>query len=230
MKKDTNKVIWDHFQSDATHVFDQSRARYQYIAHRVNSNSVTLNIGVGAGGLESILIKKGIKIYCLDPSEKAIQNIKINLNLGNQAQVGFSQNIPFSNEMFDTVIMTEVLEHLEDEVISSTLEEVFRVLKPNGSFIGTVPANEILSANETICPNCSKQFHRWGHMQSFSIKTLKTTLNKHSFINIQAQHEAFPDWERPGLRNKLRNYIRFILGKLGSPISSPNIYFEARKV
>src|SRR3712207_7275576 len=48
-----------------------------------------------------------------------------------------------------------------------TLDEVRRVLKSGGRFIGTVPYREDLPANEVMCPHCSSTFRRWGHEQSF---------------------------------------------------------------
>lgn len=46
-------------------------------------------------------------------------------------------DLPFPNETFDAVIMSEVLEHLHDDVLA--LREAFRVLKPDGVVVITVP-------------------------------------------------------------------------------------------
>src|SRR6185312_3250597 len=98
------------------------------------------------------------------------------LGLAEKARHGYSQDIPFNDGMFDVVIMSEVLEHLTDTVIASTLTEVHRVLKPGGRFIGTVPADEKLSSEQVICPDCGKIFHRWGHVQEFSTDRLRSLL------------------------------------------------------
>lgn len=45
--------------------------------------------------------------------------------------------MPFKKNSFNKVILTEVLEHVKDE--RKALAEVYRVLKPNGIFVMTVP-------------------------------------------------------------------------------------------
>lgn len=223
--------IWDHFQNnDKTGVaFANAFPRYRYIAQRVTSGMSVLNIGVGQGGFENILINKGVLVSCLDPSESSIQRLRNQYNLGDRAQVGFSQSMPFSNSQFDIVIMSEVLEHLSDEVLNATLLEVRRVLKPEGRLIGTVPANENLLENLTICPHCGEAFHRWGHLQSFSLIRLRGLLLEKNFTVLRSETRAFPDWRRSGWKNHVKTLVRYALGRAGSPIACPNIYFEAKR-
>lgn len=223
--------IWDHFQNDdeAGNVFINALPRYAFIAQQIAPGMSVLNIGVGRGGLENILLKKGAVVSSLDPSESAIDRLRKQYELGERAQVGFSQDIPFPDSQFDIVVMSEVLEHLADDVLNSTLVEVRRVLKPDGCFIGTVPANENLVDNSTMCPHCGKSFHRWGHVQSFSPMRLRELLLANNFAVRRNETRAFPDWRRRGWKNLIKSLIRYVLGRAGSPISSPNIYFEARR-
>ena len=50
------------------------------------------------------------------------------------------QNIPFEDKTFDVVISEEVMEHIED--YNKALDEVYRVLKPEGIYIFTIPLME----------------------------------------------------------------------------------------
>ena len=64
----------------------------------------------------------------------------IYLNISKEANpdiVGSAFNLPFKNNVFDVVISTEVFEHLEYP--SKTANEIYRVLKKNGVFIGSAP-------------------------------------------------------------------------------------------
>lgn len=223
--------IWDHFQNDVENgdVFVNALPRYVFIARQITSGMSVLNIGVGRGGLEAVLVKKGVVVSCLDPSETAIDRICQQYGLGVRAQVGFSQSMPFQDSQFDVVVMSEVLEHLADEVLNATLVEVRRVLKPAGRFVGTVPANENLQDNGAMCPQCGTTFHRWGHVQSFSLVRLRELLLANNFSVLRNETRAFPDWHRGGLKNLIKSLIRYVLGKAGSPITSPHIYFEARR-
>ena len=53
-------------------------------------------------------------------------------------QVPSNAPLPFSDGTFDVVISCDVLEHVDN--IDSSLDEIRRVLRPGGSFIGFVPA------------------------------------------------------------------------------------------
>lgn len=223
--------IWDHFQYGDGNgdVFTNALPRYEFIAQRIASGLCVLNIGVGRGGLENLLLKKGAVVSCLDPSDGVIDRLREQYKLGERAQVGFSQSMPFPDSQFDVVVMSEVLEHLTNEVLNSTLAEVKRVLKPTGRFIGTVPANENLLDNKTVCPHCGEVFHRWGHIQSFSLTRLRQLLLANNFALLRNETRAFPDWHRSGLNNLMKSLIRYVLGRAGSPIASSNIYFEAKR-
>lgn len=225
------KKIWDHFQNsfDMSDAFVNALPRYDFIARQIESGMCVLNIGVGRGGLEEILLKNGVVVSCLDPSENSIDSLRKQYELGERAQVGFSQSIPFADSQFDVAVMSEVLEHLSDDVLNATLVEVRRVLKPGGRFIGTVPVNEKLLDNRTVCPHCGEVFHRWGHIQSFSPLRMRDLLLANNFEVLRNETRAFPDWQRSGLKNTAKSLIRYVLGRVGSPIASPNIYFEAKR-
>lgn len=222
--------LWDHFQNnfESGDAFGNAIPRYEFIAKSVESGQAVLNIGVGSGGIESILIGKRAIVHCLDPNEDAVARIRKNHQLGDQAKVGFSQKIPFQDNKFDVVIMTEVLEHLTEDVLMTTLLEVKRVLKPKGFFIGTVPANEKLSDNQIFCPHCGVLSHRWGHVQSFSIERLSEIFITNKFHVERLENRSFPSWRRRGVGNFIKSLVRYALGRVGSPIASPNIFFKVR--
>lgn len=209
--------------------FINALPRYEFLAKQIKSGMTILNIGVGRGGLESILVKKRVVVYCLDPSEETIDRLRKQYDLGVRAQVGFSQSMPFQDSGFDVVIMSEVLEHLTDDVLHSTLGEIRRVLKPGGFFIGTVPANERLMDNQVVCPHCGELFHRWGHVQSFTLMRLRETLSSNNFTVQRIETRAFPDWHRGGVKNFIKTSLRYVLGRAGAPIASPSLFFKARR-
>jgi len=220
--------IWDYFQNDGADSFDGSYNRLNFLINNCRENNVkVLNIGIGNATLENIALNKNIDIYTLDPSEKAILNIQERLGEG-RAKVGYSQKIPFEDNFFDVVIMSEVLEHLEDNTLLATIEDVYRVLKKDGKFIGTVPYAENLVEQLVICPKCGEQFHRWGHVQSFNEKSLNSLL-KRKFTQIYLKPKLFTNWK--GLNNKGKTVavINNIAYMFGIKKSGLNLFFEARK-
>jgi ubiquinone/menaquinone biosynthesis C-methylase UbiE len=141
--------------------------------------------------------------------------------------VGQFENLPFDESSFDVVVASEVLEHLDDEQREKSLRQVQRVLKPGGIFIGTVPHNEHLKDNLAVCPNCAHKFHRWGHVKSYNPKSLEQELSGH-FSYVKTYVRAFVTLKRSFV-GIIKSIIRWVLGLMGSPMSKPNIYFQAQK-
>jgi len=222
--------IWAYFQADqdVEDAFAQARARYEFLAKRLLPGSRVLNIGVGRGGLEGVLLAKGVQVSCLDPGDKSIEALRQKYPLGDRAQVGYSQAMPFSDAEFDVVVMSEVLEHLDDDVLSRTLLEVGRVLVPGGRFIGTVPADENLLEGRVMCPHCGKPFHRWGHQQSFDKGRLEALLTQ-GFQAVRVGRHYFGDHRPLNFKGKLGWLIKKGLVLAGLKGGGESYFFSARK-
>jgi SAM-dependent methyltransferase len=222
--------IWEHFQNEGVDAFAQSQGRLEFLVRRLPTGTRALNVGVGNGSLEKMGARKGVDIWCLDPSDRAIEGLRQELGLGAKGQVGFCQAMPFPDEHFDVVVMSEVLEHLEDEVFEATLAEVKRVLRPGGKFIGTVPAREKLESSIVVCPHCGIKFHRWGHNRSFSVDTLAGALKRYLLVEM-AREQFFIDWESVGWWRKLQGLVKKFLSwrGIGTYGTYRQIYFSARK-
>jgi SAM-dependent methyltransferase len=222
--------IWDYFQAgdDSGDAFSRSRPRYKYLAKHVKSSEKVLNIGVGRGGLEALLLAKGVRVSCLDPGEKAIEMLRQRHRLGDRAQVGYSQAMPFPDAAFDVVIMSEVLEHLDDDVLALTLKEVIRVLKPAGTFIGTVPADERLPDAQVMCPHCGESFHRWGHVQSFDAHRLRTLFAGY-FEVLKVERHYFGDFHGLNLKGRVAWLLKKALVTLGTRGGGETSFFCCRR-
>lgn len=136
-----------------------------------------LNIGIGNAYMEKFLLAKHYDIFTLDPSESAIDTVQELLGLDDEhAKCGWSQDIPYSDDTFNFIIMSEVIEHLSDEILEPTFKELQRVLIHGGFLIGSVPDNEDLGRNQFRCPYCSKISHRVGHERTLTRKSLRELL------------------------------------------------------
>jgi cyclopropane fatty-acyl-phospholipid synthase-like methyltransferase len=222
--------VWDYFQNSkevAGMAAFNADTRYRHLARQTVSGSDVLNIGVGRGGLESLLLARGVNTYSLDPSSESIASLRSKLGLGDRAQVGYSQDMPFAANSFDTIVMSEVLEHLSDDVIASTFKEVKRVLRAGGTFIGTVPADENLLESRVVCPDCGKAFHRWGHVQSFSEARLKSILAT-EFSNASVRRMYLADAAGLNWKGKFAWTLKHLAVLAGVSGTGENLVFRAQ--
>lgn len=219
--------IWDYFQNEEEDSFVGSYPRLKDLVKQFNKGDKVLNIGVGGAIFEKLAHEYGLIVYSLDPSEKSISKIQ-QLFGESRGKVGYSQNIPFEDNFFDGVVMSEVLEHLSDDVIQKTLKDVYRVLKSDAIFVGTVPYRENLNEQIVICPKCGEKFHKWGHIQSFDEKSLCSLLNKY-FLNIVCKPKMYIAWNTLNYKGKIVTYINYLFFILGIKTSGLNLYFQSKK-
>src|ERR1051326_7231251 len=143
-------VIWDYYQNESPETFEGSRARVRLLLSRIPPSRVILNVGCGSGLFEEMALAKKVEVYSLDPSERSIRKLRQTLGLGDRAQAGYIEKIPFADSSFDVVVVSEVIEHLTPEVTRAGLREILRVLKPGGSILGTVPSREDLRDRKSV--------------------------------------------------------------------------------
>jgi SAM-dependent methyltransferase len=226
------KVMWDYYQGEGESSFAGAIPRLSYLVKRAKKLSLShrnveiLNIGVGGGHLEQLASQNGFTPYSLDPSPIAIEKIKCK---GYTGKVGMIESIPYEDEFFGTVFCSEVLEHLPLESLKNGVSEIHRVLKKNGYLIGTVPYSELLEANHVICPHCAKEFHRWGHEQSFNKEAMVGLLKESNFSHIWLETHSFASNNRNDLLGKIRAIGGNVLGRLGVSIANPSLFFIAQK-
>lgn len=93
-------------------------------------------------------------------------------NTGWQLFCGNALQLPFADQSFDHIVCSEVLEHIPD--YKSALKEIYRILKPGGTLIVSVPRYW----PERICWAFSDEYHEveGGHVRIFNASTLKNNI------------------------------------------------------
>lgn len=220
--------IWEYFQNEAEESFVNARPRIEFLLRRIPAGARALNIGVGARGFEKAALAKGVEVYSLDPNARAIEKLRQECGLGDRARVGYGQSAPFDDAQFDFVVVSEVLEHLTDDVLRGTLSEVRRILKPGGRLLGTTPARENLDQQRVLCPHCAKTFHRWGHEQSITVEKMRSWLEPHFEVETVTE-KVFVSWGTLNWRGKIVEGLRLLRRSLGMPGETDSLFFVARK-
>lgn len=148
--------------------------RFQTLLHLIKpkKNSRLLDIGTGRGELLKLAIKNGVTAYGIEVSKPRINEcIKRGLNVKH----GDAYNIPFPDEYFDYIVISEVLEHLESP--SRAMSEIYRVLRLGGVVAITVPIEKL---RFTVCIHCGKKTPiSIGHLHQFDEKKLVNLLKHH---------------------------------------------------
>jgi SAM-dependent methyltransferase len=99
-----------------------------------------LEPGCGTGGNFAMLARRG-RLYAMDADESALRFAAAR-GLAQLARGSLPDDIPFGDLRFDLVVMTDVLEHLDDEAAS--LAALHARLQPGGWLLMTVPAMPFL--------------------------------------------------------------------------------------
>jgi len=112
------------------------------------SNSTMLDIGCGEGRHVFGVMQNFKDTLCIgldmDDSSiaKAREGYEFFKSISNQSASfikGSAYSLPIPSNTLDLVICSEVLEHLDDYHLA--LEEIYRVLKPGGKFLASVPSS-----------------------------------------------------------------------------------------
>lgn len=138
-----------------------------------NKERKILDVGCGTGKNLETFSRFGTA-WGIDISQEAINFCK---KRGlNNVLLGNITKIPFPKHHFDYVTALDVLEHVDD---TKALTEIYRVLRPEGIVIITVPA-------------FPKLWSRWDdvlfHKRRYTKFTLKKVLRKNGFIVSQISY------------------------------------------
>jgi SAM-dependent methyltransferase len=135
-----------------------------------------LDIGAGVGHVVEGALKWGFDCIGIEGSISAVEiahqrcpNIPLVHHL-------LSETLPFADESFQTIIMNQVIEHLEPQVVNNTLSESYRILKKGGFLLITSPSKF----------NIAEKKEDSTHINMYSPSELARTLKENKFEKIQS--------------------------------------------
>lgn len=139
----------------APHLGFRARARIVLrFLHGIPKTNRLLDAGAGYGILALTLADQGYSIDALDlgPERMAALDARKKelpaLDARIHTFVGSLTELPFADNSYDTLICSEVIEHIKDD--AKAVAELNRVLAPGGTLIITVPYNS--KNNQKIYP------------------------------------------------------------------------------
>lgn len=170
--------------------FHPSRIRYSLALSLLPQDLTGLKIidfGGGDGAMSTLVADRGAKVVVVDSDRLALQMAK---NEDSRLSAAQSKSVlPFKSESVDAIVMLETLEHIRDSEEMLTLNEANRVLKPEGTFVISVPSSNLAVTK--------------FHYRHYSIDELRDKLTNTGF---KVKEEIF-------YRERLRRFAGKPLGK-----------------
>lgn len=133
-----------------------------------------LDLGCGAGRHAFECYRRGAQVVALDQNGEEIREVakwlaameeagEAPAGASATAMEGDALNLPFPDDSFDVVIISEVMEHIPDD--KGVLAEMVRVLRPGGRIAVTVPRY----GPEKVCWALSDAYHEveGGHIRIY---------------------------------------------------------------
>ncbi|MBP7282264.1 MAG: class I SAM-dependent methyltransferase [Leptospiraceae bacterium] len=133
----SNPKIWDsHYAKEKSKLVfpDENLVR---ILSRIPTTGAALDHGAGSGRHTILLKSYGFQVSACDYSSKSMDSIKETIQ-GVDTTVITSNLLPYNDNQFDLIVSWGVLHYNSIEDAAAIVQEIRRVLKPNGYFVGTV--------------------------------------------------------------------------------------------
>jgi len=140
-------------------------------------NNYILDVGSGGGWITSKFKQKG-NLFLTDLSYKNLHLIKKENNI--ESVVADAIALPYKKDKFDYIIMSEVLEHINEP--DKVIESLMNLLKRGGKIIVTTPYNEKIKYN--LCIHCNQLTPVNAHLYSFNIESMKNICSDFNFSSL----------------------------------------------
>lgn len=167
----------DHWVPERYATLETERARLtrQWLPQETQS---VLDVGCGNGVFTNQLAELP-RVVGVDRSAASLKYLQVSCC---QADATY---LPFSNEAFDVVVATEVIEHLPFPVFKQALGEMVRIARRN--ILITVPYREERELAQVECPACGCRFNPTYHMRRFELQDLQALFsNWDSLVLVRA--------------------------------------------
>lgn len=194
MKTDTAHQYWatGWAQVNGTSKWEQPETEVMAFAQNLPAGAAVLDLGAGVGRHALALARHGFAVAALDAAPEGIAEITriaAAEGLTVDARTGFMTALPFADAAFDHVLSWNVIYHGDEHVLRASIAEIARVLKPGGTFLGTM-----LSARR-VPSECAKAQGREISRNTWVFEGSGDKIHPHYFCNGRDLLELFSAFE-----------------------------------
>ncbi len=206
-----------------------SLTRYEWIKNFLNKNQIIIDLGCGTGAMITLpLLKEGYNVFGIDLCSKSIEYGK---ELFVKEQISSERlicsDLKDVNLLPDVIILSEVLEHLNDNQFDSLMKLCFQKISKDGLILITVPNGWGFFELDSYIWFKLKlgKFLSWSKIENFLIIAKNKILKKNTIISIPSSLDTSPHIQRftyTKLPEKIKKYgFKIVEKRGGSLISGP---------
>lgn len=161
----------------------------------VGPGSKVIDIGAGQGRHSYEMFRRGADVIAFDQSESDMADVgemfdammaegQVPASAKARAEVGDALRLPYADDSFDVVLMSEILEHIPTD--DAAISEMARILKPGGLAAVTVPRYW----PEKVCWALSDEYHEveGGHVRIYKASELARKLRARGLEVTNTDH------------------------------------------
>ena len=170
--------------------------RYEDLGLRQDDLFLDLGTGFGRHAFEAA--RRGARVVALDYAADELHSVRATFAAMAEAGEisadrlvgtlrGDATRLPFADDTFDRVVVSEVLEHIQNDV--GAIDEITRVLRPGGSLGVTVPTWFPEKVNWMLSDEYHAPKSAGGHVRIYTATELKAKLRS-AGLSVVGQHHA----------------------------------------
>jgi SAM-dependent methyltransferase len=161
----------------------------------IGTSTRVIDVGCGAGRHAFEAYRRGADVVAFDRAESELRSVDTILRAMAEAGevpatasakvvVGDALSLPYSDETFDYVIASEILEHVPED--DAAIAELIRVLKVGGTLVVSVPR----WLPERVCWLLSEEYHsnEGGHVRIYRASQLRDKITSGGMELTHAHH------------------------------------------
>ena len=168
----------------------------------LNNNGLCLDLGCGIGQFSKWFMKNGYDVISSDISKIALEKVKeFNPNVIN---LDMREQLPFEDNKFDIVFANLSIHYFSDKDTKKLMNEIKRILKKDGLFIGSVNGIQGLEKIKETANELEYHYYYNNdkYIRLFDINDVKKYLDIFDIIKIDER-------ETTRFEHK-KNYIVFV--------------------